>query len=554
MANPIAVKLGRAMSRYETLFLTALLIALWALMPITQMWDWDEPLYARTGIEMFLSGNLVLPRFNDEIFAHKPPLGYWLMGLSAQVFGTSEFAVRFFSAPLMAFGALMVGRTARLMFDQKIGEIAMTVMGTSLMSVYLGAAAMMDAPLFAGYALSVWAFVKIVLGKRLRLDLLAWFSLGLLVTLLVKGPVGPVLVGGMVLGAFAFLPKAERPTWTGFAALTAAGLVAVAGFLLWFLPANAASGGALVREGVGVHIIGRALAPMEGHGGQGVLGFFLFLPVYIPVLFLGMLPWSAALPQAIGHVVSQIGRRDRVLLLAWFLPTFLAFSIAATKLPHYIFPAMAPLSVAIAVWLVRGNIWPHLVARWAGLLAYLGLAIVFAYTAVAFSQSVVSWKMLTAAAIFGALGLLVLRAKLTVKTVPFWAAISLILLQGIYWLGLTEVDRLTKISRDLGQDIAANVPPDALVIYASYGEPSLIFYANRPLGQGLVRVPPRDLGATVQNNPQGFAVLTAQDLAELKIQAPQIALETLREVTAYNVNQSGRLETVYLLKWQSVAP
>lgn len=542
------------MSRYEAIFLTGLMVALWALMPITQMWDWDEPLYARTGIEMFLSGNLVLPRFNDEIFAHKPPLGYWLMGLSAQVFGNTEFAARFFSAPLLAFGALMVGRTARLMFDQKVGEIAMTIVATALMSVYLGAAAMMDAPLFAGYALAVWAFVKIVLGKKLRFDLLALFSFGLLITLLVKGPVGPVLIGGMVLGAFAFLPKEDRPDWTGFLALTAAGIVAVMGFLLWFLPANAASNGALVREGLGIHIIGRALAPMEGHGGQGVLGFFLFLPIYIPVIFLGMLPWSVALPPAIGTVFRDMGRRDRVLLLAWFLPTFIAFSIAATKLPHYIFPVMAPLSVAIAVWLNKSNVAAHLAGRVAGLLTYLGLASALAYTAFAFSQAVSPWKMLTAAAIFGALGLLVLRGKLTAKAVPIWAAASLILMQGIYWLGLTEVDRLTKLSRALGQEIAANVPPDALVIHASYGEPSLIFYADRPIGQALVRVQPSDLGATVQANPQGFAVLTTDDLAQLKAQSPQTILETLRAVSAYNLNQSGQLQTVYLLKWQTPAP
>ncbi len=548
------MKLGRAMSRYEAIFLTALVVALWSLMPITQMWDWDEPLYARTGIEMFLSGNLLLPRFNDEIFAHKPPLGYWLMGLSAQVFGPSEFAARFFSAPLMGFAAFMVGRTARAMFDQKVGDIAMTIVGTALMSVYLGAAAMMDAPLMAGYALSVWAFIKIVLAKKLRFDWLVCFSFGLLVTLLVKGPVGPALIGGMVLGAFAFLPKEDRPGWTGFWALTVAGLVALAGFLAWFLPANAASEGALIREGLGVHVIGRALAPMEGHGGQGLAGYLMFLPLYIPVIFLGMLPWAAALPQSIGHVFTALARRERILLLAWFLPTFLAFSIAATKLPHYIFPALAPLSVAIAVWLNHANLRPHFAARLATLLGYMLIAIVFGTTAFGFAQAVAPWKILAAGLLFAAMGLAALRGTLSAKLVPLWAVASLAMMQGVYWLGLTEVDRLTKLSRSIGQQIAAQVPQDALVIYASYGEPSLIFYANRPLGKGLVRLKPDALGAFVQANPKGYAVLTAQNIDSLRTAVPTITLRTLHEATAYNVNQNGRLQTVVLLEWQTPAP
>jgi len=538
------------MTRYETLFSLGLLAALWALMPITQMWDWDEPLYARTGIEMWLSGNLLLPRFNDEIFAHKPPLGYWLMGLSAQVFGATEFAARFFSAPLMVAGALLVGRTARAIFDVKTGEAALTVFGTALMTQYLGAAAMMDAPLFAGYALSVWAFVHIVLRGRASFALLALFSAGLLVTLLVKGPVGPALIGGMVLGVQIFLAKGARPSWATFAALFGAGLVALAGFLAWFLPANAASNGALLREGVGIHIIGRALAPMEGHGGQGLLGFLLFLPIYIPVIFLGLLPWSVALPQSISALFRQMGRRERVLLLAWFLPTFLAFSIAATKLPHYIFPALAPLAVLVGYGMNLPDLRTARAARWAALLGYLVLAGAFAFTALRFGGGIGGWKLLAAALIFAAMGALVLRAPLSARAVLPLAIASLVAQNGVYWLGLTEVDRLTKLSREIGQQIAAQVPADAPIIHATYGEPSLIFYASRPIGGALIRVAPEELATEMARHPMGYAVLTDQERALLAQAAPQLALTPLHAARAYNLNQNGVLQTVTLLHWQ----
>ena len=78
------------MTRFEIWFLSGLMVSLWVLMPATQLWDWDEPLYVRTGIEMFEAGNLLLPQFNGEVFAHKPPFGYWLMGLASQIFATSS--------------------------------------------------------------------------------------------------------------------------------------------------------------------------------------------------------------------------------------------------------------------------------------------------------------------------------------------------------------------------------------------------------------------------------------------------------------------------------
>lgn len=547
------------MSRYEIIFLSCLMVALWALMPITQMWDWDEPLYARTGIEMFLQGNLLLPRFNGEVFAHKPPFGYWLMGFAAQIFGPTEFAARFFSAPLLAFGALMVGRTAALMFDRAVGEVAMTILATSFMSVYLGAAAMMDAPLFAGYALSVWAFVKIVVQKKPSFALLALFSLGLLITLLVKGPVGPALIGGMVLGAFVFLPNGDRFAAATFFALFAAGLAALLAFLAWFIPANAASGGALLREGIGVHVIGRALAPMEGHGGRGVAGFLLFLPIYIPVIFLGMLPWSVALPGALGCVFRSLSARDRVILLAWFLPTFVAFSIAATKLPHYIFPTLAPLSVAIAVWVVQQKQVPGTASRIAAMLAYVAYAAGLLYAGHLFAGSVMVWKMALAAAIFVAVAVFAARATLNARTAAIWAAISLVMMQGFYWFALTEVDSLTKLSRAIGQQIHAQVPQDAMVINASYSEPSLIFYANRPVDNPITRVMPDQIAQTVAQMQTGYAVLTADELALLQ-QTPNLGLETnlslvtLAQASAYNLNQSGLRQTVLLIKWQNSAP
>ncbi len=536
-------------TRFEAWYLTGLMMALWALMPATMLWDWDEPLYARTAIEMFEAGNLMLPKFNGEIFAHKPPFGYWAMGLGAQIFGETEFATRFFSAPALALSAWLIGRSGTLLFGEEVGKTAMVIASTGLMGLYLGAAAMMDAYLLAGYTLAVWVILKVFVEGRVSFGLLALFALGCLETMLVKGPVGPVLIGGMALGAFVFLPRGERPGWTVFFWLVAAGFIAFCGFLMWFLSANTASGGALLSEGVGVHIIGRLLQPMEGHGGQGLAGFLIFLPVYIPVIFLSMIPWSAYFPGAIRHVFTGMERRNRVLILAWFLPIFIVFSIVATKLPHYIFPATAPLAVAISAWLDRRPKSRNLGGRSLTAGLYLLMAFGLLWMAITF-QGVLCGPLvgLAAVGVMGLGGLVFYTASDRVSILAL-ALASLAVMQLFFWGGLREIESLAKVSRLLGQVIQAEVPEDAAVLMSGYKEPSLAFYASRPVGNPIRLVGQAELVEVVKEIEAGFIVLTRDRRNNLETAMPETRFDVLADAAAWNFNKNGIRQSVFLLKW-----
>jgi 4-amino-4-deoxy-L-arabinose transferase-like glycosyltransferase len=88
--------------------------------------------------------------------------------------------------------------------------------------------------------------------------------------------------------------------------------------------------------------IGRFANAIQGHSGS--------LIYYIPVLVLGMFPWSCFL---IASLLT--GRKNwrwpgdagMVLLLLWIIVPLLVLSLSATKLPHYlliIFPALACLT------------------------------------------------------------------------------------------------------------------------------------------------------------------------------------------------------------------
>lgn len=296
----------------------SVLVALFllALMPAHMLWDADEGYYARTAAEMLQSGDWLVPTYNGELFAHKPPLSFWLMAVSIWLFGEGEFAVRFFSAPAMAASAFLTFLIGRRLFDDCTGLWAMGILATSLMAVYLGFAAMLDAVLLFTVTLSIWAYVEMTMRPGRALLMTAIFGIGLYLSLLAKGPVGPAVVITMVAASWLILPRAERIPFRQGLGLAAVSLLALAAFLGWAIPADRASGGDLMAEGLGTHVFGRALAPMEGHGGSGPVGYLLTLPAYLPFLLLGFFPWIIHLPVALrSFAAGAIGeRRARILL------------------------------------------------------------------------------------------------------------------------------------------------------------------------------------------------------------------------------------------------
>ena len=60
----------------------------------SSLWDANEAFYAETPREMLESGDYLAPRFNHQLRPQKPPLTYWLVLASYNLFGVSEFAVR----------------------------------------------------------------------------------------------------------------------------------------------------------------------------------------------------------------------------------------------------------------------------------------------------------------------------------------------------------------------------------------------------------------------------------------------------------------------------
>ena len=398
----------------------------------TRLWDDDETFFAQTAREMYERGDMVVPWFNQTLFAHKPPFMYWMMIGAFQVFGVTEFASRLPSAMFGIASVLLVWRLGRILYSPRVGFWAGIILATSLNFVVIARAATCDAELLVFCTLALYLFVRGTASRKTRDDgtgtelvwtrddsqrdpswktyIAVYASMGMAV--MVKGPIGVVLPTS-VLGLFLVcrrpLPAAERSLWRGifdrattwFAPrhvlhtiwqmrpLTATALVAlVAG--PWFTAVAYQTHGEFLDGFFGVHHFHRFTSPMDNHPGPPVY--------YLLAICIGFFPWSIFFSPCCIDLMRRMrnqdgrsggeGRPADALMVAWFIVWVGFFSLASTKFPHYVIPAYPAMALLTACfvdhWITNTEIYGKLLrqAAWATVaLAGLGILIAIPFVA-----------------------------------------------------------------------------------------------------------------------------------------------------------------------------
>jgi len=113
------------------LLLAAAIVPYWIGIGESSLWDANEAFYAETPRMMIETGDYVSPSFNDKPRFNKPPLTYWIVAASYQVFGVSERSERLpivLAAMGLIAAAFVIGRTV---WGTQAGLWAAIVMATS---------------------------------------------------------------------------------------------------------------------------------------------------------------------------------------------------------------------------------------------------------------------------------------------------------------------------------------------------------------------------------------------------------------------------------------
>ncbi len=312
--------------------------------------DYDEAAYAEVARAMWASGDWLVPRLCGETFFEKPPLLYWVQAVGFAVFGVGELGARIGTALAGALTPFVLYGFARGPLGRRAALYAAFALATSLEIAALSRIAFTDGLLVLWFTICIGALDRAFRAPARGLGWLALACVASALAILTKGAIGALLPGAVALVqlfTLGRLREAFRPTWIALAGVLVLGL----GFSWYLLLGLTQPGGFdFMRELFLEHHVGRFSAPMQGHSGS-----VLF---YVPVLAVGMLPWSPFLPLAFARARLR-GRDDAAAFLRLFALfsalVFVFFSIAATKLPNYLAPALPGFALLLGDLFARAD-------------------------------------------------------------------------------------------------------------------------------------------------------------------------------------------------------
>lgn len=473
------------------------------------LWDMDEALYASCAREMLQRGDWVVPMFNGQLWAEKPPLMFWTMMAGFKAFGASELGARFLSAVFGVATALTSFHLGRLLFNARVGLWAGLITASTIIFTVSARAATVDSALTLTTALTMLLFVIARENAQkghalnLRYALCLYACVG--VAVLAKGPVGMLLpltaMGWYLLATDGWRNAFRSGLWlrpfTAFMVVTA---VAVP----WYVWVGIRTDWQWPRQFFLEFNLLPFQQPTLGHGDVGfcrmdptlrALVSILFYFYHILAVLVGFFPWSVFLGPTVVHTVRSIRNRDNwrngcLLAWCWFAVWFLFWSICRSKLPHYLLPAYPALALLTACFLDRWQTEPASVGPWWlrnawGWMIMVGVGIIAALPFVAA-------EVLPGEGMLGLVGLIPLSGGAWCwwqtgrhhhQAAAFgFIVTAVVFLTAIFGFASLKVDRHQNARPVIAAIHAAGGDSAPLATYRFFRE-SLVFYAGHPLSR-----------------------------------------------------------------------
>jgi 4-amino-4-deoxy-L-arabinose transferase-like glycosyltransferase len=318
------------------------------------LFDVDEGAFCQATREMFLRNDFISTYLNNQPRYDKPILTYWLQAASITLFGVSEFSFRLPSALAASLWAgVILLFTRRVTGDWRLALLAALFMVTSLAVAVIGKAAIADALLnllLSGAMGCLYLYFREQQNKWLYAAA-AFSGLGVLT----KGPIALLIPGAVSL--LYCLSRGEFRLWLLMVAQWRAWLIAILIAGPWYIIQYVKEGSSFISGFLLKHNVGRFQQPMEGHSGP--------LWYYLPVLLIAILPYTTLLLNLSWKLPSLTKEPLQRYLLIWFGFVLVFFSLAATKLPHYLIYGLPPLFILMTVH------WPRQLPAWLLLLPSL---------------------------------------------------------------------------------------------------------------------------------------------------------------------------------------
>ena len=317
------------------------------------MIDGDTAYYSVIARNIVKSGNwLTLTYNNPGQIIDKPPLCFWLIGLSIKFFGATDFAINFWHAILGILTILTTYLIGKELFDHKTGYMSGLILMTSALFFYQARVPLQDIPLVLFLSLAFYSFILFEKYKFYRYFYLIPIFMAL--SVLTKGPIGLILVG---LVLFVYLLLSGRLfSYKATDYLLHFPLALLIFFLIaapWFIYETMIFG----QQFLQIHVLsyfGRFFHPGQTiYVGKDLVSAnpqYDFYSYVLQLLVL-MLPWSGFLYPAYFYLARDktVPKTAKNFLLAWGLGILLFYSLSLDyKMGRYMLPALPAFALTIA--------------------------------------------------------------------------------------------------------------------------------------------------------------------------------------------------------------
>lgn len=303
--------------------------------------DYDEATYAEVAHEALLSNNFLFFTYGGESYFSKPPVAFWMMGVSESFLGETPFAMRL---PFALSGILLIGVIMLLGYEVSgslfIAAFAGAIAATTSPLMETAREVRTDVPVTFFIVAATYCFLKGLRDRR-------WFILfGILA--------GFAVLTKSVIAVFAFVAVVailffysrsdvlkEKYFWYGIGAFL---LVAVP----WHILETVRYGLSFWKEYVGFQVIARTQANIFSTVAITNSELIQYLEeFFVPWLWMFFIA-ALFLP---AHW-SRMERSRRVFVLSSFVIVLIisaVFFLAATKAVTYFMPIYPFVALAIAL-------------------------------------------------------------------------------------------------------------------------------------------------------------------------------------------------------------
>ncbi|WP_132086283.1 glycosyltransferase family 39 protein [Caulobacter sp. BK020] len=446
--------------------------------------DRDESRFAQATAQMLETDDLVVIRFQDQPRFKKPVGIHWLQAASVTAFSAVEdrgiwaYRIPSLLGAMLAAAACAWGASALL--GPKTGLLAGGILGATILLSTEAFIAKTDAALCGFTTLAMAAVARIyaahLAGQPTGTGANRWtklaFWIGLAMSVLIKGPVGLMVVALSVVALWIWDRKAPwlKDLGWGWGLTLAAAIV-----LPWAMMITVATDGAFWSTAVGSDLAPKLAGGQESHGAP--------FGSYALAAFLLVFPATLLLPS--GLTLGWTGRKEAGVrfALCWLVPTWLVFEILPTKLVHYTLPAAPALAILMAAAL-RAPLAriPRLVGAILSALAGLVFAAGAIYLQAEYGDrgdwlaTILTALLFLAAGVVGAVLLMRRTAAIALVTAGALGIAAHAALVGLLVPRLEPLLLSPRLERALEQaDLAPRGGAPGPVAVTGYSEPSMIF-------------------------------------------------------------------------------